>query len=484
MSTSAANSVVARVAAVRSAVLLLVAASLPGCALVGESAAQRRWRDLVAEPGPADPAPVPSESTPPSDEEVAIQKKPLLGLLDCQRLAVLRSERLRAVSERVHQADLGEVSAVTNLLPKAGYSFSYFRQEAVAASSLFPNENRTHKFALSQPLFRGFGDWFAIAAAADRTHAQESQLRAARIEVALACGSAFYGVIALERTVDTLVRSLELEDARLAEVKAREEGGLARKTERLFIETDRARTQADLARAKRQLAAARATLAYFTGAGEAPLDAADTAPPTPAPLEQFLRNVQERPDVAALAHQVKQYEHETWVARSAFLPTMDASANGYAYREGLFQDVRWDVTLGVNWPFFESGRSIAAMRIAESRTREAERNYSDARRHAETEITTAYQALLASLDQIPALETRVRSAEENVLLLAAEYKAGIASNLETVDAENTRRQANLDLERERYEARRLELELRAASGDDTLAPSAYPPSRTDAPEKK
>ena len=69
---------------------------------------------------------------------------------------------------------------------------------------------------------------------------------------------------------------------------------------------------------------------------------------------------------------------------------------------------------------------------------------------------------------------RVRSSEENVKLLSAEYKAGIASNLEAVDAENTRRQANLDLERELYDARRLELELRAASGDESLAPPAYP----------
>ena len=471
-----------KLAVVRQAVLLaLVVAALPGCALTGESAARRRWRDMVVEPGPAEHAPVPSEPAPPSEEEVAIQKKPLLGLLDCQRLALLRSERLRAQAERVHQADLNEIGAVTNLLPRATYNFQYFRQEAKAASALFPNENRTHKFVLSQPLFRGFGEWFAIAAAGDAIEAQESRMRGARLDVALACGRAFYAVTALERSVETLARSLELEDARLAEVKARETAGLARKTERLFIETDRARTEAELARSKRHLEAARAELAYFTGAPAAELDGSDAAPRRPDALERFVERARDRPDIAALAHDVERARHEIWVARASFLPTADASAQGFAYREGLFERVRWDVTLGVNWPFFESGRSVAAMRLAESRARETERLYADARRRAETEIATAYQAFLASLDQIPALETRVRSAEENVKLLDAEYKAGIATNLEAVDAENTRRQAHLDLARELFEAHRLELELRAASGDDTLAPSAYPPSRNDAP---
>ncbi len=401
--------------------LLLAALLLQGCALGGESAARRRWRDMVAEPGPHEAVPAPAAPTPPTEEELALQKKPLLGVLDCQRLAILRSERLRAQAERVHQADLGEVSAVTNLLPRASYNFQYFRQEAKAANSLFPNENRTHKFVLSQPLFRGFGDWFAVAAAGDATAAQATRLRGARLDVALACGRAFYAVTGLERSVATLARSLELEDTRLKEVKAREASGLARKTERLFIETDRARTEAELARARRFLEAGRAELAYFTGLPTAELDGSDATPRRPDALEKFVERAGDRPDVIALAHDVERARHEIWVARASFLPTADAGAQGFAYREGLFERVRWDVTLGLNWPFFESGRSLAAMRVAESRAREAERTYSDARRRAESEIAAAYQALLASLDQIPALETRVRSAEENVKLLDAEY---------------------------------------------------------------
>ena len=160
-----------------------------------------------------------------------------------------------------------------------------------------------------------------------------------------------------------------------------------------------------------------------------------------------------------------------------FLPNADATANSYIHREGFFHETNWDVLLELDWPIFEMGKSIVHVRLAQSRVRESEREYADARDRARTDVEAASQNLLASLAQIPARETRVRSSEENVRLLDAEYRTGIATNLEAVEAENTRRQARLDLERELYNARRLELELRAVSGDETLAPSPNGSSR-------
>jgi outer membrane protein TolC len=471
----------------RRAVLVLSLLLVSGCSLLGESEAEKRWHALVESPEPAIPAPQVAQSVGPTEEEKDIQRKPLLGLLDCTRLAVIRSERLHAEAERVHQADLGTVAAVSALSPTAAWDFTYFRQRPNVPFSEggVKNQQQEQRFLLDQPVFRGFSDWFAIAAAADQVEVNEARLRAAKLDVALSCGKAFYAVAALERTVETLVHSLKLEDDRLAEVKAREDNGLARKTERLFIEADRARTEAELAAARHNLTGARAELGYFTGVPDAVLDA-QREPPRPLELDHYMEGVDARPDIAVLAHQVELDRHNIWVARGGFLPTIDVLSDLYANRDGTNTNTWWDMSVVLNWPIWEGGKTFAASRVAESHAREDERNYADGVRHARTEIASAYQALLASLDQIPALETRVRASEENVKLLDQEYRAGIASNLEAVDAENTRRQANLDLERELYDARSLELQLRAASGDETLAPGAYPPSAGDVepPRKK
>jgi outer membrane protein TolC len=464
---------------------VLAAAALalltPGCALLGESQAQKRFHELVEVPEALPPAPRVAAPSPESEEEGQIRRKRALGLLDCSRLAVLRSERLHAQSERVHQADLAQLDVGGILLPTVHYKSAYFSQDerVPVAVSRQPNEYRQHQVQFTQPVFHGFRDWFALAAAEDKKDESQAQLRAGKLEIALECGRAFYTVVALEKTVDTLAHSLELENTRFAEVKAREESGLARKTERLFIESERARTEADLAQARHDLAGARANLGYFTGLPDAALDASDVAPNAPGPVDGFLASVPDRPDVAALAREVEYQRHEAWVARGEFLPNVDVTANSYMYREGTLANTGWDFGVNLDWGVFDGGRTAVHVRQAESRAREAERNYSDARQRAEADVRAAYQAFLASLDRIPALETQVRSSEENVKLLESEYRAGIASNLEAVEAENTRRQAHLDLTHELYTAHRLELELRAAAGDESLSPGAYPPSPRD-----
>jgi len=456
---------------------LLPIALLAGCALFeGEDAARRRYAELVEHP--AAPAPVPEAAppTPPSEEEVDIARKPVLGIKDCLRLAVLRSERLHAQGEHVFQADLDTILNATALGPKVAYHFAYFKQQEKVEAPGQPNESQTHWFTLQQPLFRGFRDFYAVAEASDKKDIAEAGLRAAKIDVALDCGRAFYNLLTVERSIGVLEHSLELQNTRFAEVKAREDNGLARRTERLLIETERARTEADLARARRDLVAAKAMLAFHTGLPDARVEAPEDTPRAPGPVDAYLDQTKNRPDVASFAHEVDLHKHEIREAQGEWLPDMSVLSDLWANRDGTFTGVVWDVTLQLDWPIFDTGKTLTKMRIAESRTREAEREYADARRRAATDVETAYQALLASLDQIPALETRVRAAEENVKLLDADYKAGIATNLEAVDAENVRRQAHLDLERERYNARLLELQLRAAAGDDTLAPAPYPPS--------
>jgi outer membrane protein TolC len=457
---------------------LLWVALMPGCALLGESEARKRWRDTVEVPIPPPPAPEAPAPTPESEEEGAILSKDGLGLDDCLRLAVLRSEKLRARSERVLQTDIDQATAIAGLFPTATYTFQYFRQdEPPNASSVFPSETRTHKFTFRQPLFRGFRDWNTIAAASDRHAAEEARLRAEKLSIAQACGTSFFAVIGLERSVETLRQSLVLEDARLAEVRARESSGIARRTEVLFVETGRTRTAADLARAQNDLAGARARLAFYTGRADARLLAAEGPPNDPGELAKWLDRLKDRPDVAALGHEVEVRRREVSVARGQLLPNADVVANYYARRDGLLEDSRWDFLVQLEWPI--DGKTLGTIRGAESRLREAEREHAGARDRARADIEVSYHQLRSSLATISALEGRVRLAEENVKLLDAEYKAGIATNLEAVQAEDERRQARLDLDRELFNARRLEVELRATSGDDALAPGPYPSSPRD-----
>src|SRR6185503_10531009 len=76
---------------------------------------------------------------------------------------------------------------------------------------------------------------------------------------------AFFGVLTAEADVRTLLASEELDRSRVAEMKAREENGIARRSEVLLLESQHQSTIAALRRAKTQRDVTRTVLDQLLG---------------------------------------------------------------------------------------------------------------------------------------------------------------------------------------------------------------------------
>jgi outer membrane protein TolC len=458
--------------AIIAALCIMIAAALSGCRGEGEAAREdldRALRTHQRDPVTPRLRTIAAAALPPAQLETTTLSA--LTIDQAMRETLASLERVRFAGEDIYRAEILRVLAASELLPNVNWRYTYFKQEddfSVPPGVRFGGlltENRTSRFELRQPLLHA-EDIMAFGASGPVVEAAEARARDEARGARLAAIRAFFAVLVAERAAETFIAALERDDERLREVRARLQVGVVRRTEVLFIETDRARTQASLDRARRDIASARARLGLLIGR---PLRGPLVAPPDvthdPPPLASVIEEAFEsRPDLAALRREMDSRQWAVYSAYGAYFPGADFTGNLYTHREGNLEKVDWDFTIDVSVPIF-SGFAISA-RLAEAETllRQARLTYEAQARFIAEEVATLYHSRLASTAALNSREAEVSSATENYRLLEAEYRVGLASNLELVTAEEQLRLARLDLEVERLNERRLAIELDLATG--------------------
>jgi outer membrane protein TolC len=280
---------------------------------------------------------------------------------------------------------------------------------------------------------------------------------------------AFYGVLAAEADVRTLAASAELDATRVAEMKAREENGIARRSEVLLLESQQERTLAALRRSKRQRDVTHTVLDQVLGVelGAPLVDEAKSAPPLPTRDTAIAEAIASRHELRAAQAATRAAESVVEVARAGYWPTVSLVGNWYLGSNGLSErteDTDWDARVELEMPIFEGESTRSRERVARSDVRKARLFESNALRAVVQDVEGALARASADAELLATFERSVQLATENLGLLQEEYALGIATNLEVLTAQNVLQQAQLDFERQRLEDRLDRVELAIALG--------------------
>jgi outer membrane protein len=141
-----------------------------------------------------------------------------------------------------------------------------------------------------------------------------------------------------------------------------------------------------------------------------------------------------------------------------------AEGNYYLKRTGFNEPIDWDVLLTLDAPIFTGGQFTGSVRTAESDRRAAELRLARARREAEREIRERHQNVTTFLNQAAALARAADLADENHRLQAREYRLGLVTNLDVLNAMNNAQEARHALAVARTEAKIASLLLNWAAG--------------------
>lgn len=243
-----------------------------------------------------------------------------------------------------------------------------------------------------------------------------------------------------EDTVRAATRSVELTRARL-------EGGVAPRSDVRQAETIMAQAQSDLAELTTAVAQNRNALRLLVGADvrmveePQPIEAMTaTLRDVPSGLDSSL--LLNRPDVLQAEHQLRAANARIGAARAAFFPRISlTAAAGLAstslsslFTAGAFA---WSVQPALLLPIFDAGANDANLDASIALREAATARYQKTIQTAFREVADAL-ARLATIDQQLDAQTRlVAAATDNLALVEARYRQGIASFLGTLDAQRT-----------------------------------------------
>jgi len=382
--------------------------------------------------------------------------------------ALKRSETIAGQSELIQQAEERYKQANAARLPTvSGVATQIWQADPPAAAPATPTY-LTHqgisRLTVNQPLFRGFSEYAALRQTRALLGAQNEDYQRARVLLLQDVAQNFYTVLALEQDLLNYREEIRQNVAREQDLQARVRIGRSRTSEVLNVQAAISSLRAQVEQLNGQLGAAREVLAFLSGMdASTPLRDSEAPVAQIEPLQTYLSGIEERPDIKASKQRYTAAQESVGVARGAHLPSVDLSGNYYLDRPGYLKDITWDVQLSLTIPLYAGGGTQSRVREALSQRTQAELGLSQARRLAEQEVRAAHAAVMFDLAQREALEKSTEAAAKSYEAQRREYRFGLVTNLDVLQALTALQQNQRALDRARYTTKLDFLKLQTAA---------------------
>lgn len=373
---------------------------------------------------------------------------------------------------------------LSELLPNVGIH----AQEAVQTESLTALGFRGNLFPAPLPRIIGPFNYFDLRAnlsqsvfnfralereraATENQKAAEYSFKDARELVVLAVGNAYLQAIAASARVETSEAQVKSAQALSDKASDQLKAGLSPAIDTLRSQVELQTRQQQLIVARNDLAKVRLSFARIIGlpTGQA-FELTEKAPfqsLTPLPVETYLQRAYAgRADYQAATAQVRSAELSRKAATAGHYPTVDLNANyGDIGINPSQSNGTWQVIGGVNIPVFAGNRVHADVLQADAQLKQARSQLGDLRGRIDYEVRSALLDLSAAADQVEVARSSVELAEQALTQSQDRFTAGVADNLEVVQAQESVAAAHESYIQSLYAHNLAKVELAYAIGD-------------------
>ena len=385
-------------------------------------------------------------------------------LNDAYQAALKRNEDVANQIELVNQAEERYKQALGAIAPTVNFVGTYTKQDAGSqAASIYPTDQKTYKLAASQPLFQGFRDFAALKQESILSDVARYTRDQALIQLYQDVTTAYFQVVTAEKDYKDLLTEIGVNQNRLKDIIVFKRIGRSRDTDVLTIQANIASLEVQVETSKALINTTRSVFAFLTDlpanevlsdtfVSEVPLD----------DVKHYLDQIPSRPDIMASGGSEEAADRGVTIARGGHLPTLALGADYYFARPGALEDVKWDATLNLTFPIFQGGIINSEVRVAASQLKQADLALSKARRQATEQVQTFYDQVVGDLKQIEKQRSAVDLSQKNYESEVRDYKFGLVTNLEVLQALTTAQESARQMDHLWYQYKTDYLKLQSS----------------------
>jgi len=326
------------------------------------------------------------------------------------------------------------------------------------------------RVSLSQSLFN-FKDVEKERAASESLKAAQFTYKDAREVVVLAVGNSYLQSIAAAARVETAEAQVKNAQALFDKASDQQKAGLVPAIDALRSQVELQTRQQQLIVARNDLAKLKLSVARVIGLAPGQEFVLTEKAPyqtlTPLPLEAYLQHAYTtRADYQAALSQVRAAELSRRGAAAGRYPTIDLNANlGDIGVTPSQSNGTWQVNGGLNIPIFAGNRVHSDVLEADAQLKQARSQLGDLRGRIDYEVRSALLDLNASAEQVEVARSSVDLAEQALAQSQDRFTAGVADNLEVVQAQEALAGAHESYIQSLYAHNLSKVELAYAIGD-------------------
>ncbi len=194
-------------------------------------------------------------------------------------------------------------------------------------------------------------------------------------------------------------------------------------------------------------------------------------PPLPASLDDLKKHAEDgNQSLLALRARLQAEEAAVTARKADAYPTVIAQlSHPYPENQYLLYSNANFLFLGATWEAYDGGVRRSQVREAEIAARRTRAQIDDLQRQLGTQVEQAYRDYLQALKEGTTADTNVSASEENLRIVADQYKGGLVRTTDVLDAESVLAESRFSLASQHYNAYLKEGVLLAATGTDLPA---------------
>jgi outer membrane protein TolC len=324
--------------------------------------------------------------------------------------------------------------------------------------------------SLSQSIFN-YKDIEKERAASESLKSTRYSYKDAREFVVLAVGNAYLMAIATAARIETTSAQVKNAQALYDKAVDQQKAGLNPAIDTLRSQVELQTRQQQLIAARNDFAKQKLSLARVIGlppgqefllTEKAPYQAL-----TPLPLETYLQRAYAvRSDYQAAQAQVRAAELSRRAATAGYYPSLDLNANyGDIGVTPAQSNGTWQVNGGLNIPIFAGGKTHSDVLEADAQLKQSRSQLSDLRGRIDYEVRASLLDLSSAAEQVEVARSSVELAEQTLTQSEDRFTAGVADNLEVVQAQESVASAHETYIQSLYAHNLAKIELARAIGD-------------------